>query len=901
MSGEELVPSVVSCNLELPICMDWIMKNNEENVKLEKTVDRILEGSSGDESEEVEPDPPLVAVRRKVSFADAFGLDLVSVKEYDNQNSFKLEVYSREAEEYYISCLFNIPALHQNMEVRLQQQKLELECIELLPGSTTIHGIIRVLNLCFHKAIYVRVTLDGWQSHFDLLAEYMPGSSDGETDCFSFHLVLMPPFQVEGLRVEFCLWYESPVGIFWANNGGTNYIVFCHQRRRSDLKEKESEKEKSVEESNQKGIRSCLKTISKKTYWEATPAEASGEISEQVTPKARHTRENITEKEVGINSCKSLKDCCKTLVDRRRKHQAARLAHVQDYLTQKAMETQKACISNTDESTTSIPRLNIPSRTDLPVVHGLQAVDTPPILMYHQIPLLSLDWGSNTTTPPQANPPDTYSETSHQAEDHLAISASKAWEAFLNGTDTQDQVCVRPKSEVLALRDKVVVSTEDKGAEKDPSQESADRKAMETVKSDPVEQSKDLSMSPSRDQVVDYQLVKEPRVTTLPCSAQGSEPEKAVSELEASRDRQAPHHEHTSGSLSQDTTKASPGGETRTTHDTETQNSEAGDGIAPEECMGSSDTSKVKENTHRAVKDTLTFTEIRDVPLTNRQAEGSSSERKDINKDASEEQVEMRAFCRDLHEEDTESSRKGQDETTTDHSAEIQSVSSCEREAFNENELCTSNKIFNKDGSELLKNEERRFEANEGLKMRERLNETTIEPASAEELVEDSQAVDDNCTDGEEKEFESHATKFVPTHLPTYPTVSIYPSRHLLQTTSAKEREVTFAEEDFELGKTLRNFQEPQRLDEEDELSTPLPSIHLSWVDGNSSRLLSWWREFCSLGHMAKALVYAILFVIFITTYLYDLPTCMALYLFSLCWWCGQGMKQRLDGAVNVD
>ncbi|KTF74357.1 hypothetical protein cypCar_00039933 [Cyprinus carpio] len=891
MSGEELVLSMVCCNLEPPIYSDWTMKNNKENVKLEKPVDRALEGSSGDESKEVEPEPPPVALRRKVSFADAFGLDLVSVKEYDNRNSSRLDAAGRESEEYYISCLFIVPVLHQDMEVRLQQQKLELERIELLPGSTTIRGIVRVLNLCFHKAVYIRVTLDGWQSHFDLLAEYMPGSSDGETDCFSFHLVLTPPFQVEGLRVEFCLRYESAVGTFWANNGGTNYIVFCHQRRRSDLKEKESEKEKLLEESNQKGIRSCLKTISKKTYSEATPAEASGEISEQVTPKAGHTWENKTEKEAGINSCKSLKDCCKSLVDRRRKRQAARLARVQDYFTQKAMETQLGCNSYTDESTTSIPKLSIPSRTDLPVVHSQQGcnMDTPPILMYHQIPLLSLDWGSTTTTPPQANPPDACSKTRHQVEDHLAISASGAWETFLNSTDMQHQVCVPPESEVL-------VPMEDKGTEKDHSQESPDRKAMETVKSVPVKQSKDLSTSPSRDQVVDYQPVKEPRVTTLPCSAQGSEPEGAGSESEASRDHQAPHQEHTSGSLSQDTTKANPRDETQTTYDTKTQNSEAGDGISREECTGSSDTSKVKENTQRAVKGTLTFTGIMDVPLANRQAEGSSSERKDINKDASEEQVEMRAFCRELHEEDTESSRKGQDETTTDHSVEIQG------KAFNENELCTSSRSFNKDNSELLKNKERRCEANDGLKMKKRLNETTIEAASfeenemhSEELIEDSRAVGDSCTDGEKKEFEIHATKFAPSHIPTYPTVSTDPSRHLLRTASAKE---TSAEEDFELGKTLRNFQEPQRLGGEDELSTPLPSIHLSWVGGNSSRLL---REFCSLGHTAKALVYAILFVIFIMVYLYDLPACMALYLFSLCWWCSQGMKQRLDAAIDVD
>ncbi|XP_056101373.1 uncharacterized protein ppp1r3aa [Rhinichthys klamathensis goyatoka] len=885
MSVEELAPSMVSKNMEPDICRDWMMKNEEEIIKLE----RISDGSSAEESEE-EPEPPPVAVRRKVSFADAFGLDLVSVKEYDNRDVSRPEADGREGEEYYISCLFTLPVLNQDMEVRLQQQKLELERIELLPGSTTIRGIVRVLNLCFHKAVYIRVSLDGWQSHSELLAEYVPGSSDGETDCFSFLLALTPPFQVEGVRMEFCLRYESDVGTFWDNNGGTNYIVFCHQRRRSDQreKEKESEREKLVEESNQKSIRSCLKAISKKICTEATPAEASGEISEQVTPK--------TEEEAGITPYKSIKDCCKTLVDRRRKRQAARLAHVQDYFAQKAMETQNRCNSNTNESTMSIPRLGMPSRTDLPVVHSRQGhgMDTPPILMYHQIPLLSLDWGSTTTsttttttttttTPPHANPPDAYSETGWQVEDHVAKSTSDIWKAFLNSTDTththsdiQEQTCPPTEtlcqSEVLDSRDKVVTSLEDKGAEKDNNHGSGDMTAMEIVRCDPTEQSK----GPSRDQVWGYQLVKEPRLTRVPCSALGSEPERVGREFEASRDRQASHHEHTRGSLSQDTTKASSGDETRTAHDTETQNSEAGDGISPEECTGSFDTSKVKENTHRAVKDTLTFTGIRDVSLTNRQAEGSSSERKDINKDDSEEQVEMREFYREVHEEETESSGKGRDETTRDHSAETRSVSSCASEAFNESELCMSNKNLNKDHSELLKIEERRFEGNEGLKMKEQLNETTAqEGESAEkrsetkrELVEDSRAVGDSCTDGEEKEFELLQA--------THPAVTD-PSKHLLQTTSAKKSEVTSPEEDFELGKTLGNFQEPQRPNREGEHRTPLPSMHLC-----SNRMLSWWREFCSMGHMTKALVYAILFVIFITAYLYDLPTWLGLSVFSV-------------------
>lgn len=221
--------------------------------------DQTPERGIEDESEEVEPEPPPAAVRRKVSFADAFGLDLVSVKEFDNRDSSAADdlvaLLCAECivgEEFYLSCLFSPPASDHDLKMRLQEQKLELESIELLPGSTTVRGIIRVLNLCFHKAVYVHTTLDGWRSRFDLLAEYVPGSSDGETDRFSFRLMLTPPLEAEGTRVEFCLRYESAVGTFWANNRGVNYVLFCHQRRRTDVKE---------EENNHREIRSCLKTI----------------------------------------------------------------------------------------------------------------------------------------------------------------------------------------------------------------------------------------------------------------------------------------------------------------------------------------------------------------------------------------------------------------------------------------------------------------------------------------------------------------------------------------------------------------------------------------------------------------------------------------------------------------
>lgn len=250
ISVEEPGPAMASCYTELPTLSEWKPDEDEEEPKSPQR-------SSSDESEESEPEPPLASVgRRRVSFADAFGLDLVSVKEFDN----RLErAEGREGDEFYLSCIFSVPASDEELALRLHQNKLELESIELLPGSTTIRGTVRVLNLSYHKAVYVRTTLDGWQSHFDQLAEYVPGSSDGETDRFSFQLTLMPPFPPDGVRVEFCLCYESSTGIFWANNGAMNYVLFCHQRGGQALKEKEGGKERDFEENNQKGKKSCLK------------------------------------------------------------------------------------------------------------------------------------------------------------------------------------------------------------------------------------------------------------------------------------------------------------------------------------------------------------------------------------------------------------------------------------------------------------------------------------------------------------------------------------------------------------------------------------------------------------------------------------------------------------------
>lgn len=219
-------------------------------------------GERGGSSSDSDPDPSASRYRR-VSFADAFGLDLVSVKEFcsrqtstaaaaDNDD-VPLDPDGPDPEEYLLRSQFSVPASAAELLAKLETQTCELECVELLPGTTTLRGIIRVLNLCYHKAVCVRTTLDGWATRFDLPAHFVPGSSDGKTDRFAFTLQLAAPLPPDGARVEFCLRYETPVGTFWANNSGVNYVLLCQQRGGRDGKGRQSE------DPSLRNKKSCLK------------------------------------------------------------------------------------------------------------------------------------------------------------------------------------------------------------------------------------------------------------------------------------------------------------------------------------------------------------------------------------------------------------------------------------------------------------------------------------------------------------------------------------------------------------------------------------------------------------------------------------------------------------------
>lgn len=178
-----------------------------------------------------------IAAGKKVLFADTTGGDLVDVKEFVAFDSDDEEASARWEEEeakyrrpqreptYTVLPEFRAPTGSALLRA-VQAQKVEVEQMSAVENEPlAVSGLIRVLNISFHKSVYIRSTMDSWVTYFDHPAEYVQGSHDGSTDQFSFKLSFAPPYITHGSRIEFVVRYETSDGDYWANNSSMNYVV----------------------------------------------------------------------------------------------------------------------------------------------------------------------------------------------------------------------------------------------------------------------------------------------------------------------------------------------------------------------------------------------------------------------------------------------------------------------------------------------------------------------------------------------------------------------------------------------------------------------------------------------------------------------------------------------------
>merc|ERR1719318_1125937 len=191
--------------------------------------------------------PPVTPGGRKiVRFADILGLDLSQVKIFSEEipripkaafedldvNMSDYEVGSPISKQPFLPHptppvtttslvpMFNQPGGESHFFQTLMNKKFCLENA-FMDGPSAIFGVVRVFNISFHKSVTVKWTVNDWSTVTETRCQYMKGSSKGNTDKFSFKLV-MASLPV-GSRVQFCLKYDCE-GEHWDSNGGSNYV-----------------------------------------------------------------------------------------------------------------------------------------------------------------------------------------------------------------------------------------------------------------------------------------------------------------------------------------------------------------------------------------------------------------------------------------------------------------------------------------------------------------------------------------------------------------------------------------------------------------------------------------------------------------------------------------------------
>lgn len=205
--------------------------------------------------------------QKKVRFADSLGLELITVKHFDdgdepevperilaklpkggpiNLNHLETKFPRPPAQSVFMELQFTNPGSLPGFEQKVREVKVMLESVEA--DEFSMSGMVRVLNLAFEKSVSLRYSLNNWITFMDSLASYVPSSSDGNTDRFRFKIV-MPTYLdggtgtgtgTGGTTLQFAIKYCVGGQEFWDNNHGNNYKVRRHRFKMSPPREWEN-------------------------------------------------------------------------------------------------------------------------------------------------------------------------------------------------------------------------------------------------------------------------------------------------------------------------------------------------------------------------------------------------------------------------------------------------------------------------------------------------------------------------------------------------------------------------------------------------------------------------------------------------------------------------------------
>lgn len=195
--------------------------------------------------------------KKKVSFADDRGLNLVEVREIPGAPKWTDDVLAlliggtqdnQLPDKVWKLSSENPPWADEKLVELLEKNKVGLEMITIKKPGDVLTGTIKVKNLAFEKNVFVRITFDRWLSYTDIKAAYLVPSfrrstKASEYDTFGFNTKIPPSTMKYGV-IELCIGFQCCDRKYWDNNGGINYRLIADSSTESSAAVHRSENDK---------------------------------------------------------------------------------------------------------------------------------------------------------------------------------------------------------------------------------------------------------------------------------------------------------------------------------------------------------------------------------------------------------------------------------------------------------------------------------------------------------------------------------------------------------------------------------------------------------------------------------------------------------------------------------
>lgn len=218
-------------------------------------------------------------LKKKVVFADDKGMSLTQVRVMTEPSNVPPLWNCRFPAEVSQSLIVEPIPVEETWEItfpqpasdyvvfrkRLDYEKLSLENVIVKEAEKLIQGTIKVRNEVYEKEVFVRTSVNDWESHEDSYCTFVSNNSNLEAayvlyDTFAFSI----PLPVKSNKIEFCVCFKYGGNEYWDNNHHKNYII--------EKKFKSVSKPSSSEDFIKMKDNSILQPISKK-FAEAAYAE----------------------------------------------------------------------------------------------------------------------------------------------------------------------------------------------------------------------------------------------------------------------------------------------------------------------------------------------------------------------------------------------------------------------------------------------------------------------------------------------------------------------------------------------------------------------------------------------------------------------------------------------------